>query len=247
MQRPSVASSPKRNRNRMLKQAVGKQTCRPLRRRLSPRLPLGRTEAAPIVPQISAAADPSKGAAAEAVAAEPMRCGFGAVRVGALLGRLRLHLHTDRFLAVHRGDTLWERGCVGAALELAVIAAGMAQEELDAALLPQRMQERHASGTPVPMLPENAGAALKGGATYFGDGSFTCEGCSGARQASDISAMGPERGASGTPVAVPPENAGAALKGGATYFGAGSSPCGRCSGDRQPSDISAMGPERGAQ
>jgi hypothetical protein len=63
-----------------------------------------------------------------------MRCGFGAVRVGALLGRLRLHLQTERFLAVHRGDILWERGCVGAALALAIIAAGMPEAELDAPL-----------------------------------------------------------------------------------------------------------------
>jgi hypothetical protein len=65
-----------------------------------------------------------------------MRCGFGAVRVGALLGRLRLHLQTDRFLAVHRGDTLWEEGCVGATLALAVVVAGMQEGELDA-LLPK--------------------------------------------------------------------------------------------------------------
>ena len=70
----------------------------------------------------------------DAPAGEPLRCAFGAVRVGALLGRVRLHLQTDRFLAVHRGDTAWERGCVGAALALAVIAAGMPAEELDAAL-----------------------------------------------------------------------------------------------------------------
>jgi hypothetical protein len=75
-----------------------------------------------------------------------MRCGFGAVRVGALLGRLRLHLQTERFLAVHRGDILWERGCVGAALALAVIAAGMQEAELDAPLsaaVAQNPQGRH--------------------------------------------------------------------------------------------------------
>jgi hypothetical protein len=63
-----------------------------------------------------------------------MRYGFGAVRVGALLGRLRLHLQTERFLAVHRGDTIWERACLGAALALAVMVAGMQEEELDASL-----------------------------------------------------------------------------------------------------------------
>jgi hypothetical protein len=94
-----------------------------------------------------------------------MRCGFGAVRVGALLGRLRLHLQTDRFLAVHRGDTLWEQGCVGAALALAVIAAGMQEAELNAALPPQRAEEQHAPEIPAEALLANAGAALKGGAT----------------------------------------------------------------------------------
>jgi hypothetical protein len=95
---------------------------------------VGRTEAALSALQISAATEAPNGAAAEVAAREPMRCGFGAVRVGALLGRVRLHLQTERFLAVHRGDILWERGCVGGALALAVIAAGMQEEELDAPL-----------------------------------------------------------------------------------------------------------------
>jgi hypothetical protein len=146
MRRPSVAISPKRNCHRLLKQAIGNQTYRPPRRRLSPRLPIKPLEGAPGGPKISDTTNSSSCIAVELAAAEPMRCGFGAVRVGALLGRLRLHLHTERFLAVHRGDTLWERGCVGAALEMAVIAEGMPQEELDAALPPQREQERrHAS------------------------------------------------------------------------------------------------------
>jgi hypothetical protein len=93
-----------------------------------------RPEAALSASQISAATEAPNSAAAEVAACEPMRCGFGAVRVGALLGRLRLHLQTERFLAVHRGDILWERGCVGAALALAVIAAGMQEAELDAPL-----------------------------------------------------------------------------------------------------------------
>ena len=67
-------------------------------------------------------------------AREPMRCSFGAVRVGALLGRVRLHLQTDRFLAVHRGDTLWEKSCREGALALAEIVSRMAEGEMDAAL-----------------------------------------------------------------------------------------------------------------
>ena len=138
MRRPCLASSPKRNRKRILRNSPGKQTCGRLFRRLSPRLPVdmrvGRPEATPGAPRISAATEAPNSAAAEVAACESMRCGFGAVRVGALLGRLRLHLQTERFLAVHRGDILWERGCVGAALALAVIAAGMQEAELDAPL-----------------------------------------------------------------------------------------------------------------
>jgi hypothetical protein len=138
MRRPCLASSSKRNRKRLLRNSPGKRTCGRLFRRLSPRLPVdrrvGRPEAALSAPQISAATEAPNSAAAEVAACEPMRCGFGAVRVGALLGRLRLHLQTERFLAVHRGDILWERGCVGGALALAVIAAGMQEAELDAPL-----------------------------------------------------------------------------------------------------------------
>lgn len=138
MRRPCLASSPKRNRKRPLRNSPGKRTRGRLFRRLSPKLPVDmhveRPEAAPGTPQISAATEAPKNAAAEVAACGPMRCGFGAVRVGALLRRLRLHLQTERFLAVHRGDILWERGCVGAALALAVIAAAMQDEELDAPL-----------------------------------------------------------------------------------------------------------------
>jgi hypothetical protein len=95
---------------------------------------VGPPEAALGAPQISAATEAPNSVAAEVAACEPMRCGFGAVRVGALLGRLRLHLQTERFLAVHRGDTMWERGCLGAALALAVMVAGMREAELDAPL-----------------------------------------------------------------------------------------------------------------
>jgi hypothetical protein len=68
----------------------------------------------------------------ETAAREPMRCVFGAVRVGALLGRVRLHLQTDRFLAVHRGDALWEEACREAGLGLAAIVAGMQEAALSA-------------------------------------------------------------------------------------------------------------------
>ena len=70
----------------------------------------------------------------EMVPPEPMRCVFGAVRAGALLGRLRLHLQTDRFLAVHRSDALWEEACREAGLALAEIVAGMQESALGARL-----------------------------------------------------------------------------------------------------------------
>ena len=188
MRRPCVASSPKRNRNRVLKNASRRQTCGRPRRRPSPRLPIdmrvGRLEAAPSAPQIFAATEAPNSVAAEVAACEPMRCGFGAVRVGALLGRLRLHLQTERFLAVHRGDTMWERGCLGAALALAVMVAGMQEAELDAPLSPRRAQDRRALETSAWLLPRdevlrcsaglqpgrqpgNTDAALKGGATLM--------------------------------------------------------------------------------
>jgi len=72
--------------------------------------------------------------ASEVPVREPVRCVFGATRVGALLGRLRLHLQTERFLAAHRGDALWEAGCTAAAAALADVAIGLTGGERDAAL-----------------------------------------------------------------------------------------------------------------
>jgi hypothetical protein len=136
MRRPLLESSPRRDHNRRSKNGSRKQTCGRLRRRPSPRLPVPLPETAPGTPELPAATEVPNSAPMEAAVCAPMRCGFGAVRVGALLGRLRLHLQTDRFLAVHRGDTLWEEGCVGATLALAVVVAGMQEGELDA-LLPK--------------------------------------------------------------------------------------------------------------
>lgn len=84
--------------------------------------------------QRGAVSDFAKLANAEVAEQGPVRCAFGAVRVGALLGRLRLHLQTDRFLAVHRGDAAWEAGCLQAALTLAEVVSAMAQGDLDAPL-----------------------------------------------------------------------------------------------------------------
>jgi hypothetical protein len=134
MRRPEIAGVRKRSRDRLrLKKGPGMP--RPRRRRPA-RLPLATPEvpAAAGAPQSSAARANAEIAPAEAVAREPLRCCFGAVRVGALLGRVRLHLQTDRFLAVHRGDALWEEGCVGAACALAEIAARISEGEFNAPL-----------------------------------------------------------------------------------------------------------------
>jgi hypothetical protein len=45
--------------------------------------------------------------------------------VGALLGRLQLHLATQRFLAERRRDLLWEAGCDYAGLALERLASRM--------------------------------------------------------------------------------------------------------------------------
>ena len=63
-----------------------------------------------------------------------MRCAFGATRVGALLGRLRLHLQTERFLAVRRDDAMWEAACVLASVALGDMVAGLAEDEMQAPL-----------------------------------------------------------------------------------------------------------------
>jgi hypothetical protein len=96
----------------------------------------------------------------ETAAREPMRCAFGAVRVGALLGRVRLHLQTDRFLAAHRGDALWEEACREAGLALAEIVARMAEAEMAAPLAPQHVQNRRVLGTPPeqPVIPSSPAA-----------------------------------------------------------------------------------------
>ena len=166
MRRPCLASSPKRNRNRVLKSGSRKQTCGRPRRRLSPRLPIGLPQGAQSAPQIFAATEAPNRAATEVAVCGPLRCGFGAVRVGALLGRLRLHLQTERFLAVHRGDTMWERGCLGAALALAVMVAGMQEAELDAALATSFSAAISRSGG---TLRRTTTPNLRGGEHGFGD------------------------------------------------------------------------------
>ena len=63
-----------------------------------------------------------------------MRCAFGATRAGALLGRLRLHLQTERFLAVRRDDAMWEADCLLASVALGDLVAGLSEDEMQAPL-----------------------------------------------------------------------------------------------------------------
>ena len=150
MRRPEIASAHKRNRARLrLKKGPGKQNTGRPRRRVSPRLPVAPPEAATNSQPSFAASGSATSTTAEVAAREPVRCGFGAVRVGALLARLRLHLQTDRFLAVHRGDAVWETACLQAAIVLADIVAGMREAELDAMLPPQRAQLSSSARAPL--------------------------------------------------------------------------------------------------
>ena len=132
----------------------------------------------------------------EVPAREPMRCGFGAVRVGALIGRVRLHLQTDRFLAVHRGDAVWGAGCLQAALALAEIVSQMREGEMDAALpafssaASSRSSVRTLRRTTTPKLrgreggtekPHAFGLRQHRGATGEGGASLAAAGNRGAR------------------------------------------------------------------
>jgi hypothetical protein len=63
-------------------------------------------------------------------------CSFGAIPVGTLLERLRLHLGTQRFLAARRDDRLWEASCNYAALTVTRLAARLRPEVYRAELLP---------------------------------------------------------------------------------------------------------------
>ena len=117
-----------------------------------PRLPVRR--AGP-----DAASDPGGGAgaasqanAATRAAAQvpekpPMRCAFGATRAGALLGRLRLHLQTERFLAVRRDDAMWEAACLVASVALGDLVAALSEDEMQASLSRQA-QAAVCGGTP---------------------------------------------------------------------------------------------------
>ena len=64
----------------------------------------------------------------------PMRCAFGATRAGALLGRLRLHLQTERFLAVRRDDAIWEAACLVASVALGELVEVLSESEMQAPL-----------------------------------------------------------------------------------------------------------------
>lgn len=74
-----------------------------------------------------------------------MRCAFGATRAGALLGRVRLHLQTERFLAVRRDDAIWEAGCLLASIALGNLVAELSEDEMKIPLSGQAQRAALAS------------------------------------------------------------------------------------------------------
>jgi hypothetical protein len=83
-------------------------------------------------------------ASTEIAVKEPTRCRFGATRVGALLRRVRLHLQTNRFLARHLGDAIWEEACGDATLAVEHLLAGMPAREMNARIFCRRPLRRAA-------------------------------------------------------------------------------------------------------
>jgi hypothetical protein len=83
-------------------------------------------------------------ASAEIAVKEPTRCRFGATRVGALLRRVRLHLQTNRFLARHLGDAIWEEACGDATRAVEHLLAGMPALEMDTRIFCRRPLRRAA-------------------------------------------------------------------------------------------------------
>lgn len=72
-----------------------------------------------------------KPAAQNLVPADQCVCSFGAVRVGPMIERVRLHVTTDRFLAGRRGDKIWEAACDYAALALTRLESRLRPATLD--------------------------------------------------------------------------------------------------------------------
>ncbi len=73
--------------------------------------------------------------------AAAMVCSFGATRVGMLLERVRLHLRTQRFLALRRGDAVWEASCDYAGLAIGQLASRLRPEALE-----RRLEKTGATG-----------------------------------------------------------------------------------------------------
>ena len=94
--------------------------------------------------RVTPAASSSENASGEIVVKEPTRCRFGATRVGALLRRVRLHLQTNRFLARHLGDAMWEEACGDATRAVEHLLAGMPAREMDVRIFCRRPLRRAA-------------------------------------------------------------------------------------------------------
>ena len=114
-------------RNKQQAQCGVERSRRARRRRATAPAPRPRTN-----PGAGGGAAAANQAAAEIPEKAPMRCAFGATRAGALLGRLRLHLQTERFLAVRRDDAMWEAGCLVASVALGDMVAAMSESEMQA-------------------------------------------------------------------------------------------------------------------
>ena len=114
--------------------------------------------------RVTPAATSSTGEANVQIAVkEPTRCRFGATRVGALLGRMRLHLQTNRFVAGHLGDALWEAGCGAATLAVERLIAGMQARKMNARIFPRRSRKTTGSLRRTPASASRRRSQCRGG------------------------------------------------------------------------------------
>jgi len=114
--------------------------------------------------QVTPAAISSKREANVQIAVkEPTRCRFGATRVGSLLGRVRLHLQTSRFVARHLGDALWEAGCGAATLAVERLIAGMPARKMTARIFPRRSRKTTGSLRSTPASSSRRRSQCRGG------------------------------------------------------------------------------------
>ena len=117
----------------------------------------------------AAASQKATEAAAQVPEKPPTRCAFGATRAGALLGRLRLHLQTERFLAVRRDDAMWEAACLVASVALGEMVAALSESEMQAPLSRQA-QPAVCAGTPNGAAPAGTASSAAVGIAPTSEG-----------------------------------------------------------------------------